>query len=36
MEVYTDVINSVKSFMENFSQRVSGEAQTSDQKKAKK
>ena len=35
MEVYTTVMNSVKNFMENFTERVSDKSQTPD-KKAKK
>lgn len=35
MDIYTKIINEVKSFMENFSQRVSGETETS-KSKAKK
>lgn len=35
MEVYTTVINSVKNFMENFTERVSDKSQTPD-KEAKK
>lgn len=36
IEVYTEVIESVKKFAENFTQRVSGEAPTSPSKPAKK
>lgn len=36
LDTYTDVINAVKHFAENFTQRVSGEDQTSDLKAKKK